>query len=435
MPAVVSIKVEKTVQVGARGMQPFGFNNPFDFFGDDFMRRYFPGQGQGGGRQREFKQQGAGSGFLVSKDGYILSNNHVVGDADTITVRLNDGREFEAERIGTDPKSEVALIRIEGEDFPVLPLADSANIKVGEWAIAIGNPFGLSETLTIGVISAKGRSNIGIADYEDFIQTDAAINPGNSGGPLLNGKGEVIGINTAIYSRTGGYMGIGFAIPINMAKYVKRQLIEKGEVVRSYLGVYIQPVTTELAESFGMDEARGILISQVTEGSGADKGGLTSGDVILEMNGKPVDKVGSFRNKVAANPPGTELTLTIYRDGKETTVDVTTGEFPDTGDMAAATTEELTGELGLTVRTLTPDLAQRFGYEGRNGVIVSQVEYGSAAAQAGIRAGNLITSVNRTAVNSVEDFRTALSASQETGRALLHVSNEQGARFVVLNIE
>lgn len=434
MPAVVSIKVEKTVKLGS-GRQPYLFNNPFEFFGDDFMRRFFPGQQPGRTPQRQFKQRGAGSGFLISDDGYILSNNHVVGDADKITVKLHDGREFEAERIGTDPKSEVAVIKIDGTGFPTLPLADSAKIKVGEWVVAIGNPFGLAETLTVGIISAKGRSNIGIADYEDFIQTDAAINPGNSGGPLLNVQGEAIGINTAIYSRSGGYMGIGFAIPINMARYVKDQLIEKGEVVRSYLGIHIQPVTRELADSFDLDEARGILISQVVEDTGADQGGLQSGDIILQLNGKDVTSVGAFRNKVSRNAPGTTLELTVFRDGETMTMDVTTGTFPDVAGTTTGVPDDLVDKLGMTVKNLTPDLAQRFGYEGQEGVIVSQVQYGGSAALAGIQPGTLITSVNRTPVSNVSEFRRALAESTGTGRVLLHVSDNRGSRFVVLRIE
>ncbi len=438
MPAVVSIKVEKTTRIGGAGRESVPFNDPFEFFGDDFMRRFFPGQGQvprRAPRQREFKQQGAGSGFLISKDGYILSNAHVVGDADTISVRLNDGREFEAERIGTDPKSEVALIKIAGDNFPVLPLADSSAIRVGQWVVAIGNPFGLAETLTVGVISAKGRSNIGIADYEDFIQTDAAINPGNSGGPLLNTEGEVIGINTAIYSRSGGYMGIGFAVPINMAKFVKAQLIESGEVIRSYLGIYIQPITPELADAFGLDSTDGILVSTVTEGGGAEKGGLQAGDIILKLNGKKVRNIGVFRNTVAATPPGTEMSLTIFRDGDRQTLEVTTGAFPEVGEEIAATPEldEKVEKLGLTVETLTPELAGQFGYDAGDGVIVSQVAYGSAAAAAGIRPGDLIRSVNRTEVSTEAEFRKALDTGSD--RVLLHVSNNRGSRFVVLNAE
>ena len=439
MPAVVSIRVERTVTLGGGGGQP-SLNDPFEFFDDDFLRRFFRGGAhpRGGRPQapREFRQEGAGSGFLISEDGYILSNNHVVGDADTIVVRLHDGREFDAERIGTDPKSEVALIKIDGKNFPTLPLGDSSRIRVGEYVVAVGNPFGLSETVTSGIVSAKGRSNIGIADYEDFIQTDAAINPGNSGGPLVNVAGKAIGINTAIYSRSGGYMGIGFAIPIDMARYVKNQLIEKGEVVRSYLGVYIQEVTRELAESFGLAEAAGVLVSRVGEDTGAEEGGLKAGDIILELDGEDVASVGAFRNDVSVNPPGTELTLTVFRDGRISTIDVITGAFPAAGEPVPAAEEPAAAEkLGLTVQNLTEPLAQRFGYEGEEGVLVSDVEFGGAAAQAGLQAGNLIASVNRVPVANVEEFEEALALSEKSRRVLLLVSTPRGSRFVVVNME
>ena len=431
-PAVVFIEVEKTVDVSQN--RPGSYNDPFGFFGDDFMERFFGPQGRPPARRRQFRQQGAGTGFLISEDGYILSNNHVVGDADKITVTLSDGREMAAERIGTDPQSEVALIKIEGDGYDHLPLGNSSDLRVGSWVIAIGNPFGLTETVTVGVVSAKGRSNIGIADYEDFIQTDAAINPGNSGGPLLNLNGEVVGINTAIYSRSGGYMGIGFAIPINMATYVKDQLIETGKVTRSYLGVYIQPLTPELAESFDLEATDGILISQVSKDSGADEAGLKTGDVILEMNGKPVEDVGSFRNKVSSNPPGTEIELKINRDGKTRAITVTTGEFP--GEEAAAASGPAAYEkLGLTVRDLTPELVERFGYEDEQGVIVSNVMRGSPAAEAGIQPGHLITSVNREAVASVAEFKAALRSGKDDDIVLLLVKDQRGARFVTLRLE
>ena len=267
-PAVVFIQVEKQVPAG----NMYSFNNPFDLFGEDFAERFFgvPRQARPGqpdrrfpnrGRQPMYKQTGQGSGFIISKDGYILTNTHVVGDVDTITVRLADGREFKAKRVGADPRTEVALIKIESEgDLPVLEIGSPEKLQIGEWVIAIGNPFGLKETLTVGVVSAKGRSNIGITDYEDFIQTDAAINPGNSGGPLLNIDGEVVGINTAIYSRSGGYMGIGFAVPIDMAMNIKDQLVANGKVTRGYVGVYLNPGedTEEMAKSFGRSEAGGV---------------------------------------------------------------------------------------------------------------------------------------------------------------------------------
>ncbi len=433
MPAVVYIQVKTTVEVGGRGMP---FNDPFDLFGDDFMRKFFgPGQRQRP-EGREFQRRGAGTGFIISEDGYILSNYHVVGNADEITVKLHDGREFDAEKVGADPKSEVAVIKIDADDLPYLELGDSQAIEVGEWVIAIGNPFGLTETVTVGVISAKGRSNIGITDYEDFIQTDAAINPGNSGGPLLTIEGKVIGVNTAIFSRTGGYMGIGFAVPINMAKNIKDQLIEKGKVTRSFLGVYIQEVTPPLAESFGLKKAHGALVSQVEEGTGADKAGLKSGDVILELNGKKVKNVGKFRNSVASNPPGTELELTIFRDGEKKEITATTSEFPGQGEAVATGGETgVYDRLGFTVAELTEQLAQRFGYDTQEGVVVEQVETGSNAARAGLRPGVVIASVNRQEVDSVEEFKKEISKAKDSDSVLLLVKTPRGSRYVLLKLE
>jgi len=270
MPAVVFIQVEKTLETGT---SPFGLNNPFDLFSEEFFERFFgrrfPEQRRERRQPRQYRQQGQGSGFIVSKDGYILTNHHVVGEADRLRVTLADDREFEAKLIGADPKSDVAVIKIAGNNFPVLPIGDSDALAVGEWVIAIGNPFGLTHTMTVGVVSAKGRSRMGITDYEDFIQTDAAINPGNSGGPLLNLDGAVVGINTAIFSRSGGYMGIGFAIPIKMATHIQQQLITTGKVTRGYLGVNIQSLTKDLARSFGIAERDGVLIASVAPGTPA----------------------------------------------------------------------------------------------------------------------------------------------------------------------
>ncbi len=280
-PAVVFIEVEKTVV--RKEPHPFPFGPfPFDFFGDDFMRRFFPQI------PRKFKQRGAGSGFIVSPEGLIFTNNHVVEGADKVIVKLADGRTFKGKVVGRDPQSDVAVLKIKGHNLPTVPLGDSDKIQVGEWVIAIGNPFGLSHTVTVGVVSAKGRSGLGITDFEDFIQTDAAINPGNSGGPLLNIRGEVIGMNTAIFSRSGGYMGIGFAIPINIVKLVAEQLVEKGKVVRGWLGVVIQDLTPALAQEFGLERTEGALVAEVLKGSPADRAGLRPGDVIVGYEGKPV---------------------------------------------------------------------------------------------------------------------------------------------------
>jgi serine protease Do len=347
-PAVVFVKVEKTIE--RDGNLRF-HNDPFDLFNDEFFRRFFaprrPEQ-----RKKKYREMGQGSGFIISKDGYILTNNHVIGDADKIMVKMYDKRELEAEVVGTDPRSDVAVIKIKESNLPFLSLGNSDLLDVGEWVIAIGNPFGLIETVTVGVISAKGRSTLGLADYENFLQTDAAINPGNSGGPLINLEGKVIGINTAIFSRSGGYMGIGFAIPINMAKKIKDQLIKTGKVTRGYLGIVIQELTEDIADSFALKNDKGLIVAEVSEDSPADKAGLKQGDIILKLNGDRVEGIGPFRNKISMTPPGTKVNLNIYRDGKIIDKKVTTGDLPEKL-VASASQGELFDKLGFSVKELT----------------------------------------------------------------------------------
>jgi len=432
IPTVVFIHVQKTVTTGQR----YEYNDPHGFFGDEFLRRFFRDHGFGnGGRRRQYRQEGQGSGFLISEDGYILTNNHVVGDADKITVKLHDGREFEAVRVGSDPKSEVAVIKIDGTGLPALPLGDSSAIEIGEWCIAIGNPFGLAETLTVGVVSAKGRSNIGITDYENFIQTDAAINPGNSGGPLLNIDGEAIGVNTAIYSRSGGYMGIGFAIPINMAKKIKDQLIRTGKVTRGYLGVGIQPITAELAKAFRLPQTTGgVLVTRVTPNSAAEEAGVREGDIILALDGKPIEGLANFRNNIAMTTPGNKRVLTLFRDGRELALDVVIGtlEEPTAGGAAS---KELTDRLGVTVQDLDAELSARLGYRAGDGVVVAEVRDGSPAARAGIRPGYLISSVNQKRVKDTAAFLAALEESAESGTVLLLVKYGEVSQFLALQLD
>jgi len=339
-PSVVFIQVEgKASSPAITGFSsPFGDESPFN---DDLFERFFGEQFRGIPRQEAPRGKrrtiGQGSGFVFeSKDGllsdksYILTNNHVVENADKIRVKLKDGREFTAEVAGADPQSDVAVLEIDTGVLPALPLGDSSKLEVGEWVVAIGNPFGLSHTLTVGVVSAKGRTSLGINDYEDFIQTDAAINPGNSGGPLVNLDGEVVGINTAIFSRSGGYMGVGFAIPIDLAKGIANQLMDTGEVTRGYLGIVIQALTPELAESFDLENKAGILVAQVTEDSPAAQAGLQQGDVIVAYQGKPVMDVGSFRNRVSLTLPGSREQLTIIRGGKRHGITVPLENSPKT---------------------------------------------------------------------------------------------------------
>jgi serine protease Do len=437
MPAVVSIKVEKTIAGPAMGFGGApGFNDPFGQFPDDFLRRFFGDRLPQQRAPRKYRQQGQGSGFIISEDGYILTNNHVVGDVDKITVELKDGRKFDnAKLIGTDPDSEVALIKIEGDNFPVLPMGDSSKLEIGDWVIAIGNPFGLSETVTVGVVSAVGRNNMHIAAYEDFIQTDAAINPGNSGGPLINLDGRVIGINTAIVSESGGYMGIGFAIPINMARSIQEQLKESGKVSRGYMGLYAQDVDADMAEGLGLKEAAGVAVAMVQKGSPAERAGVQLHDVILAINGKKIKSYDAFRNEVALLAPGSRARLDILRDGKPVELTVRLGERPAAAAQKEQPAEEPQQVLGLEVEELTRELAQRFGYKLGEGVIVSAVTPGSPAAEKGIRPGDLILSVNRQDVASVDDFAAAVKQSSKRGKVLLLVKRGEVAQFVTVPLE
>jgi serine protease Do len=432
-PAVVNIRVEKTTTSRTPGgTSPEDmFNHPFfdQFFGPQF-RRQLP-------EPREFKQQGQGSGFIISKDGFILTNNHVVEGADTINVTLFDNREFVAKVIGTDPQSDVALLKIEDPaNLPVLPLGDSGNLEAGEWVIAIGNPFGLSQTVTVGVVSATGRSGVGISDYENFIQTDAAINPGNSGGPLINGRGEAVGINTALFSRTGGYMGIGFAIPINMAKLIQDQLQKEGKVTRGWLGVVIQNVNKELAESFGLKQTSGILISEVQKDSPANAAGLKQGDVILRLNNIELNDVSDLRNRVALLQPKNKAILDIIREGREKKVQVTIGEQPSsfaTG-VPGPDEDQSLDQFGLTLQELTPELAKKFEYEENSGLVISDVTAGSPADVAGLKPGHLVEEVNRVRVRSLEDLDKAFKQSK-ANNVLLRVRAENYSTYIVLSMK
>jgi len=439
IPAVVSIKIEKlvTAQPGP------GFGDSNDTGGaEDFLRRFFGGALPQARSPQRYLERGQGSGFIISRDGYILTNNHVVGNVDRMTVTLRDGRTFtNAKVIGTDPATEVAVIKIEGTNFPILPLGDSDRLEVGDMVMAIGNPFGLSSTVTVGVISAVGRSDIGIAAYENFIQTDAAINPGNSGGPLVDLNGRAIGINTAIVSESGGYMGIGFAIPINMARTIADQLRQTGRVVRGYLGFYAQDVTPEIAQSLGLPRPQGVIIAQVERGSPAADAGLRPGDVVQEMDGNPIESYSAFRNAIAALRPGATVQLLVWRDGKTSEQTVTLGERPAERGQAGQqpqqqapqrTPQETRQSLGIEVQNLTRNLAQRFGYQPGEGVIVSSVTPEGPADTAGIRPGDLIVSVNRQPVASVERFAAAIRAARKSGQALLLIRRGEASRFVVV---
>jgi serine protease Do len=430
VPAVVFVTVEKTVE----SRNPTGFNNPFEGFGEDFLERFF-GRRFSEGQQPRERQQGAGSGFIISPDGQILTNYHVVGDADRVTVKLNDGREFTAKTIGTDQPSDVAVIKIDAKDLPVLRLGDSDAMEVGDWVIAAGNPFGLTESITVGVISAKGRSRLGIADFEDFIQTDAAINPGNSGGPLINLQGEAIGVNTAIASRSGGYMGIGFAIPSNMVQAVKDQLVTKGKVVRGYLGIRIQELTRALAQSMRLDTTEGVLVADVSKDSPAAKAGLKRGDVILALNGRPMTDPGQLRNTVAMSAPGTKVPVQILRDNKKREITVELGELPREQTTARAGEDEQPPvRLGFNVQNLTPDIARQLGYDDTKGVVVTQVDPRSEAYQAGVRRGMVIREVNHQEVNNLQDFQDAVQKAEQEKQVLMLVESQQATLYVTFPI-
>jgi serine protease Do len=438
MPAVVSIKVEKSVEVSPTmgSGNPFGLNDPFNQFDDDFLRRFFGGRMPQRQSPQKYVERGQGSGFIISEDGYILTNNHVVGNVDKMTVELKDGRKFtDAKLIGTDPDSEVALIKIEGDHFPVLPLGDSDKIDVGDWVIAIGNPFGLNETVTVGVVSAVGRSNMHIAAYEDFIQTDAAINPGNSGGPLINLDGKVIGINTAIVSQSGGYMGIGFAIPTNMAKAIADQLKSGGRVSRGYLGILGQDVTPDMAELMGLKDSGGVLIADVPKDGPADKAGLKSRDVIVELNGKKIQSYDTFRNEIAVMRPGNSVRLTLLRNGERIERTITLGERPENVAQAQKSSEQPEQSLGLQVQDLTKQLADQLGYEPGEGVVVTAVQPGGPASDQGIQRGDLILSVNNRTVNSAREFTRAIGEAKKSGKVLLLVKRGDLSQFVVVPFE
>ena len=388
--------------------------------------------------QNRPRQEGSGSGAIVRSDGYILTNHHVVGEADKITVQLYDGQELKARLIGTDPATDISVIKIEGTDMPVLQMGDSDNILVGESVIAIGNPFGLSHTVTFGIVSAKGRTGMGIAEYEDFIQTDAAINPGNSGGPLVDLEGKIVGVNTAIFSRSGGYQGIGFAVPINMARRVMNELIENGQVSRGWLGVGIQDMTPELAKAFGLDQAKGSLVTGVMPGTPAEKAGLQKGDVILRLNGNTIENSNGLRNLVAEARADAKVDLDLVRNKVPMTLSVRLDERPKQPGQADvySSTKSPGPELGFAVQELTPEMAQRLGYETiQSGIVITAVKPDSPAFNGGLRAGMMIVEMNRQSINSMADFqRAARDISTEDG-VLLLVSTPQGSQYLFLQAD
>jgi serine protease Do len=410
----------------------FGFSDPFwrRFFGDQFSWRT-------PNRQPNIpRQYGLGSGVIVTKDGYILTNNHVVDKADEVKVTLHDGREFTAKVIGRDPKSDVAVIKIEAKDLPLVPMADSDKVEVGDIVLAIGNPFGVGQTVTTGIVSATGRGNLGIEEYEDFIQTDAAINPGNSGGALVDVEGRLIGINTAIFSRSGGSQGIGFAIPSNLARNIMDSLIAHGHVSRGYLGVMIQDVTPALAKEFNLKDQGGALIGDVVAKGPADKAGFKNGDVVLEFNGKKVRDSRHLKLTVGETKPGTKVSVRILRDGAPRTLEVTVQELPGTENVAQGTgsKDTDTGTLnGVGVSDLDAQAREELKVpDGVKGVVVTQVEPDSPAAEAGLKAGDVIQEINRQSVKTAEEA-VRLTEHPKDKVTLLRVWSNGGSHYVVVD--
>ncbi len=425
-PAVVTIRSERVVR--APQQHPFADDPSFrDFFGEGAQPQAQP---------RPQVQRGLGSGVVISPDGFILTNHHVVDGAEEIKVELTDKRILDAKVIGSDQLSDLAVLKVDAGNLPVLTLGDSDKVRVGDIVLAVGNPLNVGQTVTMGIISAKGRQS-GLSDgsFEDFLQTDAPINQGNSGGALVNTNGELVGINSQILSTSGGNIGIGFAIPSNMARTVSEQLINKGKVRRGQLGVVVQAVTADIAASIGQKESRGVIVSSVQAGSAAADAGIKQGDVITAVNGNAVNEPNVLRNQIAGTEPGTEVTLTIARDGHEQQIKAKIGELVSKGAKsdeqdANGNGEADTGKLGLGLEPLTPDLAARLGLpETAQGLVITSVAPASAAEEAGLRQGDVIEQANREAVRTVEDMRGAIKAAGE--RPLLLLVNRRGQSVFV----
>ncbi len=422
-PSVVSIKSTRKIPVRARG----NLRSPFD---DLFGRN--PSNPFGGGGLDQL-QQGQGSGVIVSDDGTILTNHHVIEGAQEIMVRLTNGAEYRATLLGSDPKTDLAVLSIEGENLIPARLGNSDEVAIGEWVVAAGHPFGLSTSITSGIVSAKGRANVGIVEYENFIQTDAAINPGNSGGPLVNLDGEVIGINTAILSRSGGSMGIGFAIPINLARSILSQIVEDGQVVRGWLGVVIQNLTPELRDSFGFNQSSGVLIGDVAPDGPAEKAGLESGDILESFSGKPVIDINDLRSQVARTRPGVEADVVIFREGLNRTLTVTVGELAGSQKKVSPKKTSASTALGMTLQNMpSRALGKSANPRPQKGVLVVAVDPMSPASRAGLRANDIIESVQGEAIADIEEFHDALSRQDRKSGVRLGLRTGEYRRFVVL---
>ena len=440
--AVVHIKVEKIM----RNPDGQALNNPMDLYNDEFFRRFFPElrppknqrQKNRQNPNRQFRQQGMGSGSIIDSKGYILTNHHVVGEADRILVILYDGTEKEAKLVGTDPETDIAVVKIEGNGLPVLPMGNSDEILVGEDVIAVGNPFGLIQTVTYGIISAKGRSNVGINEYENFIQTDAAINPGNSGGPLVSLRGEIIGVNSAIFTRSGGYQGIGFAVPINMARKIMRDLIDKGTVSRGWLGVGIQNVSHDLAQAFQLDNTKGSLITGIMPDTPAKKAGMRKGDVVIRINEKSIRDSNHLRNEIANAGAFADIEIELIRDGKSVIIQLKLDERPrKLGQIKVAPqpvpTIEQVEMLGMIVEELTEKTAKQLGIETGNGIVIVEVKPGSPAEKTGLLPGMIVQEVERHAIANLSIFKELVSEMDPEKGILLLITSAKGSRYIFLH--
>lgn len=424
-PSVVNISTTSVVKPRSsrqkRQRSPFGENDPFE----EFFKKFFENM-----PEQQFKRQGLGSGFIISEDGYVVTNNHVVEKAEDISVILENGDKYEAKVIGKDPKTDLAVIKFEPEGkLQTVEFGDSDKLRIGDWVIAIGNPFGLGYTVTSGIVSAKGRS-LGLGVYDDFIQTDASLNPGNSGGPLFNLKGEVVGVNTAIVARG---QGIGFAIPVNMAEFVIEQLKEGGKVVRGWLGVYVQKLTPEIATSLNLKEDEGALVSDVTPGSPAEKAGISRGDVIIEYDGNKIDDVSDLTTLAGVTPPGTEVKIKLLHNGETIDLTVKLSEMPE--EKVEDEEEKVQEKLGLTVTELNPNIVKRFNLDMDRGVIITNVQRGSVAAEAGLKPGDVVLEVDKNNITSLEDYTEALDKAQPGGTTLFLVKRGENTIYAALRLE
>jgi serine protease Do len=422
-PAVVNVSAKRTEPAVSEMQGPSGEETPFDRYFKDYF-----------GSRPKRHARAMGSGFIINPNGYIVTNNHVVDGATQITVKLSDGRELPGKVVGRDSKTDIALLKVEATGLTVIPLGDSSASQVGEPVMAIGNPFGLEQTVTTGIVSATGRA-IGAGPYDDFIQTDASINPGNSGGPLINARGQAIGINTAIFSQSGGSVGIGFAIPMSLAKNVVTQLADSGKVTRGWLGVGIQPVTPELAKSFGRTETTGVLVSSVTEGSPAERAGLKTGDIITDYDGRKVERASDLPRAVAGTPVGRDVKLNVVRDGKSMTLTARVAaldakEAAESGDSG----EKAKPALGLAVQPLTPALAQQLGVRATQGLVVQNVMEGSPAAEAGFERGDVILEVNKKPVKSVSELRESVAKNGKGSPMLFRVQRQDASLFLTVTV-